>query len=170
MSENRLKKLRQRHAQEEAALMQELEIERQLPDLGVPWRIHVHELWGSVASATAGSEFPYWQDEPRPTLDTVRIAAALLQPQGLVLVNDGCLSFRPASHVESLPESAKKRWQEESTIAPFVVSVIPEPSLSAEFCWYSRLASGTVIMEPAVADVDDRTSVAGQEWAYNETH
>lgn len=152
-----LEKLRKKHAEEEAALLQELEIKAALPDMGVPWRLHVYPLYGAVGSAKIEyGWFDYGKEKPQPSLDTVRLAAGLLPPEPLVKVKDGCLSFRPKAHVESLPEEKKSRWQEEQEIAPFTVKVSAFQRQSAEVEWNTRLKSGKLLRVEIVVPLPDK--------------
>lgn len=141
-----LKALRDKHAKEENALLLELSIKDELPDLGVPWRVHGYPLYGTVASAHVEYDwFDYTGRKPKPTLETVRQAAELLPPEPMVMVRDGCLSFRPKAHVEALPEEKKERWEEELDVTPFLVEVDGFQHLTAEFHWFTRLKSDALI-------------------------
>lgn len=141
-----LKALRDKHAKEENELLLELSIKDDLPDVGVPWRVHGYPLYGTVASAHVDHNwFDYTGKTPKPTLETVRQAAELLPPEPMVKVRDGSLSFRPKGYVESLPEEKKERWEEEQDVTPFLVEVCGFQHLTAEFNWFTKLKSGAVV-------------------------
>lgn len=138
--------LEAKHAKEREELKRKLEIRAELYDVGVPWRIHVYQLYGAVAGVQIGYPwFDYSGKDPKPTLDTVRLAAEHHPPEPMVMVRDGCLSFRSKAHVEALPEEKKARWEEERNVAPFLVEANAFQRQSASFEWYTRLKSGTLV-------------------------
>jgi hypothetical protein len=129
------------HARELAELELKLAIQKALPDLGIPWRVHVSELYGTVASASIEYDFfGTRRDQAQPTLETVTAAGMALPGVPLVLVRDGCLSFRPLPHVEAVPEEKKERWKEELQVCPFVVRLSAFQRHTAEFDWVARLS------------------------------
>ena len=138
--------LEAKHAKEREELKRKLEIRAELYDVGVPWRIHVYQLYGAVAGVQiAYPWFDYSAKEPKPTLDTVRLAALHHPPVGMVRVKDGCMSFRSKEHVDALPEDKKERWEEELDVAPFLVEVDAFQHHSASFEWYTKLKNGALV-------------------------
>lgn len=138
--------LEAKHAKEREELKRKLDIRAELYDVGVPWRIHVYQLYGAVAGVQiAYPWFDYSAKEPKPTLDTVRLAALHHPPEPMVRVKDGCLSFRSKAHVDALPEDKKERWEEELDVAPFKVDLDAFQRHSATFEWFTRLKSGTLV-------------------------
>jgi hypothetical protein len=117
-----------------------------IPDGG---RIHVHSLYGTVASVKYGDTFG---GKPCTWDDAKRLVRAL-PPVGLTMVRDGCLSFRTTEHVESLPEGRKARWNEEVPCSPVLAHIegFQGPTLSLE--WNARVEGigvvrVTVVMGP----------------------
>ena len=113
-------------------------ISEELPDVGIDWHIHISDLFGAVASVEIKHDFFSWSKQ-RPNFRTVLKASQALPPEPLVKVKNACLSFRPLEHVESLPESRKQHWREETEIVPFLVEFDCFQHDTVRFFWYARI-------------------------------
>lgn len=140
-----IEELKAKHARELAELELKLEIRAALPDVGMPWQVHVSELYGTVASVSIEYDFyGIRKGEPQPTLETVRAIGLALPGVPLVKVRDGCLSFKAMPYVEALPEAKKERWQEELEVCPFTVKLSAFQQHTAEFDWVAKVAERLV--------------------------
>lgn len=121
-------KVRAEYAEKLAAAEREDTIRNACP--GTPRFVHAHKLYGSVASVSY-------------TIETIADLPAIvdaLPAESITLVRDGSVSFRPASYVDALPETAKARWTEETTASPIMLRIeaLHGPKLSVE--WYTTIA------------------------------
>lgn len=103
-------------------------------------RIHVHELYGTVASVSFGDKY---REIKITWADAVALAKAL-PAVSLTTVRDGCLSFQPTGYVEALPESKKTRWELETPMSPIYLDVegFQGPNLSLH--WVAQTPIGLV--------------------------
>jgi len=117
------------------ALETQCEIEGALPVR--PWRVYVHPLYGVEASADWTHNFySYRQKDVRqPTWDDVIELAEMFPPEPMVLVKNGCTSFRTRAHVDALPEKKKERWEQELDIAPFRLKLSAFQNQSVTVTW-----------------------------------
>lgn len=83
-------------------------------------RVHVHELYGTVASVRYGD--PYTTDNRVTWAGAMAIVDAL-PPVECRLIKDGCTSFRTAAYVDGLPEEKKARWEEENAASPIQLNI-----------------------------------------------
>ena len=138
-----------KNAQARAALAVEWNLREALPTVPMRLSIHVHPLYGEVATASytrVESWEPDAKDAPPPPVAVSRTVEALsaFPVVAAVKVEDGCLSFRPAFHpgVESsrAPEKVA-RWTI-TPVGPVVLTLEP-----ASYCNH-----GTLEWRATVAD------------------
>jgi hypothetical protein len=112
--------------------------------------VHPNIVRAEYADAVDGTHFLVMEYVPRQDL------AALVRERGplpagpalpVVLVRDGCLSFRLAEHVEALPEEKKERWDSEQQVSPFLLKVEVFQQHTAEVSWTVRLAGIVCVIE-----------------------
>lgn len=123
----RIEEIKARHAKELAKAEAE---DRILAKVPAGAKVFVSELYGRVARVSFGDEFR----EPATWAQAVELIG-MLPPVSKTMVKDGCLSFRPRSVVEAMPESAKERWESESDVSPvlFHIEALHGPTLELEW-------------------------------------
>jgi hypothetical protein len=119
--------------------------------------VFFHSLYGKQVSLKWAWDFySYGKDTWQPDLDFVLKLAEYLGPAlPLVLVRDGCLSFRPAEHVNALPEEKKGRWDSETPVSPFLVKLSAFQHRTAEISWTVRLAGLACEVEVVLPRLDE---------------
>jgi hypothetical protein len=120
-------------------------------------RVFFHCLYGRQVSVKWEWDFyAYGKDAWQPDLDfLLKLAEALGPALPVVLVRDGCLSFRLAEHVEALPEEKKERWESEQPVSPFLVKLSAFQHRTAEISWTVRLAGLACEVEVVLPRLDD---------------
>lgn len=108
----RTEEIKARCAAELARAEKEDRIEESLAGFE-PDRIFVSPLYGRVATVTFGDSYRH---DKKATLTLARALAEQFPGVPMVLLRDGCTSFRPLAYQDSLPED--KRRGDESPICP----------------------------------------------------
>lgn len=101
-------------------------------------RIFIHSLYGTVGSVTYGDS--HGGQEKACTWEKACELIRALPPVSLTMVRDGCLSFKPTSYVDALPEEKKDRWKEESAVSPVLVHIEGFQGPTFELGWITDLA------------------------------
>jgi hypothetical protein len=130
---SKVESLKADYAKKLAQAEQEDAITARVPPGG---RVFVHSLYGEVASVKYGD---IYRHEDACTWDEAKRLVRALPPVALTMVRDGCLSFRPAEHVDSLSESSKERWQEESAVSPVLMHIEGFQGPTLTLSWVSRV-------------------------------
>jgi hypothetical protein len=151
--EKKLAALYAEYAKEREALLFEHTVLTSLPEYARAYesRVHHYPLYGHEASVKWAYDFHRYDPEgkkpPQPTLELLARLADDLLPVPLVLVRDGCVSFRTAVHVEAMPEDKKARFDSVVPVAPFTarVSAFQQRTLTVE--WVTTLAGRPVEVE-----------------------
>jgi hypothetical protein len=142
-----LAELDAKHAKERDNLIRTKAVLDALPPFALDRepRVFFHKLYGRECSIKWEHDYyrydPEGKKPPQPDLPFLaQLAEALGPALPVVLVRDGCLSFRLAEHVEALPEEEKERWDSEQQVSPFLLKVEVYQQHTAEVSWTVRLA------------------------------
>ncbi len=139
-------KLLQKHATELAELEISQVIRRALPDLGLPFKIHVSDLYGTAALVYLEFDF-FGQDKPQPDLETVRTLGAALPGVPLVFMQNGCAWFQTREYLDSLPPDHRDGRGTVTPVCPFHVRLSAFRQHTATFTWIAQVASRLVRVE-----------------------
>lgn len=128
-----LAKLQAKFEEDKRKLILTHDIHQHLPDVGIDWRIHIHSLYGSVASVEIRHNFYQLSTDKRrqPAWDDVRRIADALPPLPMFLVKDGCTSFRATS-------------DKGNPICPFLVEVDAFQQHTDSVEWYAMAGERVV--------------------------
>jgi len=115
-------------------------IAQMLESLGLPAPrfVHIHSLYGQVASLAYGDSYASYGSETL-SWDVIKLLAEKLPGVPMTQVRDGCLSFQPRQYVESLPEEKKERWQSEMDVCPLLLKVEALHGPAMELEWVTDL-------------------------------
>lgn len=91
--------------------------------LPAPRFVHLHNLYGTVASISYGNAYARYGSDTGLTLAEALTLAEKLPGVPLVAVRDGCLSFRPLPYVEAMFEADKERWESETQVCPVLAKI-----------------------------------------------
>ena len=97
---------------------QEDTLNAKIPEGG---RVHLYPLYGRVGGVRYGDNLMCGRDAV--SWECARELVRALPPVSLTEVRDGCLSFRPTSYVDALPEEKKARWESETRVSPVLLHV-----------------------------------------------
>ena len=145
-------KIIQKHARELAELEISQAIRRALPDLGLPFKIHVSELYGTAASVALEFDF-YGQAKPQPDLDTVRRLGEALPGVPLAFIQDGCAWFASREYLDSLPSYPQPRSVNPANVTqvcPFHFRVSAFQRQTTDFSWIAQVAGRLVRVEVTI--------------------
>ena len=145
-------RLLQKHARELVDLEIRQAIRRALPDFGLPFKIHVSELYGTAASVALEFDF-YGQAKSQPDLDAVRRLGETLPGVPLVFIQDGCAWFAPREYLDSLPPYPQSRGVNPANVTevcPFHVRVSAFQRQTTEFSWIAQVAGRLVRVEVVI--------------------
>jgi G:T-mismatch repair DNA endonuclease (very short patch repair protein) len=135
-----------KHAQELAELEISQAIRRALPDLGLPFKIHVGDLYGTAALVYLEFDF-FGQAKPQPDLDTVAKLGAALPGVPLVFMQNGCAWFQSREYLDSLPPDHRDGRGTVTPVCPFHVRLSAFQQHTATFTWIARVAGRLVRVE-----------------------
>ncbi len=125
-----------------------------------PRMISVNELYGSLASIHYGDR--YGRENHLTLAECTRLAESL-PGVPTVQVRDGCLSHKPKSYVEALPEEKKERWESETDVCPVLLKIDQTAGYSPVYTleWYAELPGVGIVR------VDCDLSSLGQVASYS---
>lgn len=141
------------HAEAKAKVNLEYDLREALPtEYRDRVKVHVHTLYGSVASVGLAHDFfDYTKTKLQPTLDDVLALAKLVPPVPTLRVNEGANSpnmFYAQQYLDGLPQEQRDRLDTQVPICPFVVDTdYNDGKPTAKIEWYGLLAGHLVRVE-----------------------
>lgn len=124
-TKTKAQEVREEMAEKLAQAEREDAIRAALDAAGLPAQrfVHLHSLYGTVATVSYGDQYARYGSEDGLTLAEALKLAEALPGVPLVAVRDGCLSFLPLPYVETLPEKDKERWDSETQVCPVLAKI-----------------------------------------------
>lgn len=139
-------KMLRKHARELAELEISQAIRKALPHVGLPFKIHVSDLYGTAASVALEFDF-FGQAKPQPDLDTVRRVGEALPGVPLVFMQDGCAWFQTVAYLDSLTPEHQDGRGRVTEVCPFHVRLSAFQQHTATFTWVAAVAGRLVRVE-----------------------